>query len=73
VPVSVQDPKTGKLVKLLEEKNPPKLEDGNFPNGWTNFYRLDDYSATAYFYLDSPTDGLPALASRERRVRDLQR
>lgn len=33
----------------------------SIPNGWTNFYRSDDVSATVYFYLDSPSDGLPAL------------
>jgi len=34
----------------------------NFPSGWTNFYRQDDVSATAYFYLDKPVSGLSALA-----------
>ena len=31
------------------------------PGGWMNFYRSDDYSSTAYFYLDRPTNGLPPL------------
>ena len=29
--------------------------------GWTNFYRSDDISSTAYFYLDKPARILPSL------------
>jgi len=29
--------------------------------GWTNFYRSDDVSAVAYFYLDKPTSNLNAI------------
>lgn len=29
--------------------------------GWVNFYRSDDFSATAYFYLDAPADSFPEL------------
>jgi len=28
---------------------------------WLNFYRSDDYAATAYFYLDRPVSNLPVL------------
>jgi hypothetical protein len=34
---------------------------------WLNFYRSDDYSATAYFYLDRPASNLPALATVNER------
>jgi len=34
---------------------------------WLNFYRSDDYAATAYFYLDRPSDDLPSLARVEDR------
>jgi Protein of unknown function (DUF2961) len=34
---------------------------------WTNFYRSDDYAATAYFYLDRPTSDLPPLATVKER------
>jgi len=37
------------------------LSDPKFPNSWTNFYRSDDLAATAYFYLDSPENDLPAI------------
>lgn len=29
--------------------------------GWYNFYRSDDFSSTAYFYLDKPCSDLPGL------------
>jgi hypothetical protein len=39
-------------------------------DGWMNFYRSDDYSAVAYFYLDRPTSSLPGL--QELKVRTTQ-
>lgn len=50
-----------RLVKLLEMDVPPSLKDEDFPKGWTNFWRSDDVSATAYFYLDRPSSKLPEL------------
>jgi hypothetical protein len=41
-------------------------------NDWLNFYRSDDYAATAYFYLDSPVDGLPALVGEVERVKGIR-
>jgi hypothetical protein len=38
---------------------------------WENFYRSDDISATAYFYLNSPSSGLPGLAPLAERTRDV--
>jgi hypothetical protein len=59
-----------RLVKLME--NPIDIMDiKNFPDGWTNFYRLDNYTSTAYFYLDKPEDDLPALAPLSDRVAGL--
>jgi hypothetical protein len=68
IPVSVSGEKG--FMKLLEG-NPPALEDPNFPDGWVNFYRQEDYCATAYFYLDKPVSGLPALAPVAERVKGL--
>lgn len=60
--------------RYLDMDNPPKLEDDNFPDGVsTNFYRSDDVSATAYFYLDKPANELPAIQSKEDRVKDMQK
>ncbi|MCL2461300.1 MAG: DUF2961 domain-containing protein [Defluviitaleaceae bacterium] len=38
------------------------------PDGWYNFYREDDYSSAAYFYLDRPFSELPALPGAAERV-----
>jgi hypothetical protein len=69
IPVTVANEKG--FVKLLEQNPVPKLSDENFPQGWTNFYRSDDVSATAYFYLDSPANGLPTIQSADIRTKNL--
>jgi hypothetical protein len=43
------------------------LSDPSLPDGWTNFYRSDDVSAVAYFYLDRPERILPPIAPAESR------
>ena len=48
--------------------NPKDIFDADFPFGWVNFYRIDDYSATSYFYLNSPVSGLPGLPGVSERV-----
>jgi hypothetical protein len=69
-PVSVMT-KNG-LIKLLEAKDYPDLFDDKFPSDeWVNFYRVDNYSATAYFYLDKPESNLPALAPLAQRLKGL--
>lgn len=69
-PVSVMTAKG--LVKLQEMKDYPDLFDDKFPaNEWVNFYRIDDYSATAYFYLDKPQSNLPPLAPLQKRLKGL--
>ena len=60
IPVSVAG--DNMFIKLFDEPKPKNLEDKDFPSGWVNFYRQDDVSATAYFYLDKPVSQLPALA-----------
>jgi len=55
------------FARLLD--HPQAITDSNFPNGWVNFYRIDDYSATAYFYLDKPVSNLKELAGVEERVK----
>ena len=69
-PVTVGAP--DRWVKLLEEPDYPKIGDPTFPSGWVNFFRLDDYSSTAYFYLDRPTTDLPPLPPVQDRVRGLE-
>jgi hypothetical protein len=64
-PVSVAGEKN--FTRLLD--HPRQLTDVNFPKGWINFYRIDDYSATAYFYLDQPVSNLKELAVADERVK----
>ncbi|HTK20980.1 MAG TPA: hypothetical protein VL442_15765, partial [Mucilaginibacter sp.] len=64
-PVTVAGEKN--FARLLD--HPQELNDPNFPKGWVNFYRIDDYSATAYFYLDKPANNLKELAPVYERVR----
>jgi hypothetical protein len=61
----------GNFIKLKEMKNPPDLMDEDFPKGWTNFYRSDDWCATAFFYLDKPGNNLPSIVSVDERVENL--
>jgi hypothetical protein len=69
VPIEIVTVDGPAFVKALEHKPPLKLEDA--PNGWCNFFRSDDWCATAYFYLDRPENGLPALAAAPARIAGL--
>lgn len=61
----------GKFIKLLEPDT-PGAEDEAYPsNMWTNYFREDDFAAVAFFYLDSPENGLPQLAPVEKRIEAL--
>ncbi|MBK9508294.1 MAG: DUF2961 domain-containing protein [Cytophagaceae bacterium] len=64
-PVTVQW--EGGFRRLLDD--PKDIFDNDFPNGWVNFYRVDDYSSTAYFYLDKPVSVLPELINVVERVK----
>jgi hypothetical protein len=68
-PISVSG--DGGFVRLLDMPNPPSLNDENFPSGWVNFYRVDDYSSVSYFYLDKPSNNLPSLALLNVRTEKL--
>ena len=71
MPITVDRGDKG-FVKLLEQKRVPKLTDNDFPDGWVNFFRQDDYCATAYFYLDEPYNDLPKLPPIEVRTAALK-
>jgi hypothetical protein len=58
-PVTIDDGK--QLLKLFRKGHVVKLDSAGLPDGWTNFYRSDDVSATAYFYLGTPDNNLPML------------
>ena len=60
------------LIKLLENTSYPDLFNDQFPaDEWVNFYRIDNYSATAYFYLDKPENNLPSLAPLSERLKGM--
>lgn len=76
IPVWIFDRQDGEKSThrcLLDEVNPPKLEDESFPVNPTNFFRSDDVSATAYFYLNKPENNLAELPSVELRLKDLKK
>jgi hypothetical protein len=48
--------------------SPKDINDKDFPIGWVNFYRIDDYSATSYFYLNAPSTSLVVLPGLAERI-----
>jgi hypothetical protein len=54
------------FTRLFE--TPKDIFDADFPLGWVNFYRIDDYSATSYFYLNKPSTGLGELPAVSERL-----
>ena len=58
-------------ILLLDLEQPIDLLSPSTPEGWCNFRRQDDWSATAYFYLDAPESGLPPLAPVAERINGL--
>jgi hypothetical protein len=69
IPISIHS--APDFIKLLEMKPAPDLTDPGLIDGWTNFYRQDDVSAAAYFYLDSPSSNLPQLQPAALRMVNL--
>lgn len=70
-PVSVHTPET--FTGLFELPEYPDLTTAAIPEGWVNFYRRDDVSATAFFYLDRPENGLPPMQDAGARTANLLR
>ena len=60
------------FLRLLEMSNPPAVMDEGFHEGWVNFYRVDDYSAVSYFYLNKPFSELPPLPGLELRLANVK-
>jgi hypothetical protein len=55
------------LIRLFEQSEVDPTDE-RYAAAWMNFFRSDDYSATAYLYLDRPERALPLLAGVEDRV-----
>jgi hypothetical protein len=59
--------------RLLDQDQPFDLDNNNVSKtAGGNFYRSDDVSATAYFYLDRPENNLPPLPPVELRLKKLE-
>ena len=54
IPVSIDHADAGKFYKLLEAEKPLAMDHPDFPQSWVNYYRQDDVSSVAYFYLNRP-------------------
>ncbi|MDQ7948831.1 MAG: DUF2961 domain-containing protein [Pedobacter sp.] len=67
----IANSKTGYL-KLNQMEKAPVITDEQFRPGGVLFYRVDDYSATSYFYLDKPTHDLPILQPLSVRTAHLK-
>jgi hypothetical protein len=61
---------TGAIYMLLDEKR--SLDDPALPNGIAMYYRRDDVSAVALFYLDRPENGLAPIAPLDKRLEAIQ-
>jgi hypothetical protein len=70
IPITTFDDKLHPFYKKGEVQQMDKIA---LTDGWANFYRSDDVSAVAYFYLDRAVDELPGLqpvATRTTQLRD---
>jgi hypothetical protein len=65
IPLSIQEGQT--FMGLMDSVPPVDLKNDDLMDGWTNFYRSDDWSSTAYFYLDKPVNKLPEMPDSEFR------
>jgi hypothetical protein len=59
IPVTVDESET--LHHYYSPDSVLQVAKTPFKEGWVNFYRTDDVSSTAYFYLDAPSNNLPVL------------
>ena len=66
--------KAPEQILLLDRKEFSGINDPQFTEGvyGGNFYRSDDVSATAYFYLNKPSNNLPDLPDAALRVKNLK-
>lgn len=58
------------FIRIMDMTEPIILS--TLPDGWINFYRSDDWSAVAFFYLDKPENGLPPMAGVDVRLKGIE-
>jgi len=71
IPVTIDD-QQGYPKPLYTPGKNVNLNDTTLPAGYVMFYRSDDVSSAAYFYLDKASDDLPALQNLEIRTYKLK-
>lgn len=69
IPITIHEIPT--IHPLYNPEKPVDLTSKDLPEGWTNFYRSDDLSSTAYFYLDRPENDLPPIQPLQIRTTKL--
>jgi len=69
IPISIYE--IPRIHLLFNPEKPFDLTSKDLPEGWTNFYRSDDLSSTAYFYLDRHENDLPPIQSVQIRTTKL--
>lgn len=69
IPVTTDN---GQMYNYYKKDSVVILESSAKIKGWTNFYRSDDVSATAYFYLDKPVNNLADLQDLKIRTTALR-
>lgn len=72
IPIGIYPGEHKPFFPLMDLPQPVDLSAGMIPDGWCNFWRQDDWSGTAYFYLDSPEGFLSPIAPATERVAGLQ-
>jgi hypothetical protein len=72
IPVTIDTGAEGGFLCLMDQEQPVDLHAASIPEGWCNFWRQDDWSSTAYFYLDSPEGALPPIAPARARAAGLE-
>jgi hypothetical protein len=72
IPVTIDPGSRNNFQQLLTRQPQVPLSDPSLPDGHTNYYRSDDVAAVAYFYLDRPENGLPAIAPGAERMQALR-
>ena len=73
IPIALDDmEKSGKFIHIYQKGKVTNLREGNLPNNWTNFYRSDDVAASTFFYLNKPSNELPAIKPVDYRIAKLK-
>ncbi|UCH15911.1 MAG: DUF2961 domain-containing protein [Bacteroidales bacterium] len=74
IPVTISGDDTS-LIHIYNKDSVVDLENPELPGdyAWTNFFRSDDVSAVAYFYLDKPENNLPEIQDIIIRTWNLKR